>query len=110
MNNCIHDKEVILVEILNLLAERYPIGLYEYLYKYQLESYKRIRELEDEVDNAFLYKTVGDLKKVLREYWVIHMTCIKEFENQEDLDLEVSEVKQQIEQELHVVWVISLYW
>jgi len=107
MNNCIQEKDSILEEILSLLAERYPIGLYEYLYKYQLETYKRIRELEDEVDNAFLYKTVGDLKRILREYWVIHMTCIKEFENQDNLDLEVSEVKQQIQQELHTVWTMS---
>ncbi len=103
MNNCIQDKDSILEEILNLLAERYPIGLYEYMYQYQPETYRRIRELEDEVDNAFLYKTTEELKQVLREYWVIHMTCIKEFENQDDLDLKVSEVKQQIQQELHTV-------
>jgi len=103
MNNYAKEKDSILEEILNLLAERYPIGLYEFLYKYQLETYRRIRELEDEVDNAFLYKTVGDLKEILREYWVLHMEAIKEFENQDNLDLEVSEVKQQIQEELHAV-------
>ncbi len=103
MNNYAKEKDSILKEILNLLAERYPIGLYEYLFKYQPDMYKKLRELEDEVDNAFLYKTVGDLKRILREYWTLHMTCIKEFDNQDELDLEVSEVKQQIEEELHAV-------
>jgi len=103
MNNCIHDKEVILEEILNLLAERYPIGLYEYLYKYQLETYKRIRELEDEVDNAFLFKTTEELKKVLREYWTLHMEAIRKFKNLDELDFSVNEVKQQIQKELHTV-------
>jgi len=44
MNNCIQEKDSILEEILNLLAERYPLGLYEYLFKYQPEMYKEVRE------------------------------------------------------------------
>ncbi len=103
MNNCTKDKDIILEELLNLLAERYPIGLYEYLYKYHPEMYRKMRDLEDDVGNAFLFKTTEDLKKVLREYWTLHMEAIKEFENQDNLDLEVSEVKQQIQEELHAV-------
>ena len=94
-------KENIIDETLRLLSDRYPIGLYEYLFKYQPEMYKKLRELEDEISNDYLSKSTEDLKEFLREYWVIHMTCIKEFENQDDLDLEVDEVKQQIQQELH---------
>jgi len=88
---------------LKLLAERYPIGLYEYLFKYQPDLYRRIRDLEDEVDNAFLYRTTEDLKQILREYWVLHMEAIGEFENQDDLDLKINEVKEQIQQELLTV-------
>jgi len=103
MNNFIKDKDIILDELLKLLTERYPEGLYEYMYQYHPDMYRRIRELEDEVDNAFLYKTIGDLKEVLRRYWTLHMEAIEEFENQDNLDLKVSEVKQQIQEELHVV-------
>ncbi len=103
MNNFIKDKDIILDELLKLLTERYPEGLYEYMYQYHPDMYRRIRELEDEVDNAFLYKTVGDLKKVLREYWVIHMTGIRKFKNQDELDFSVNEVKQQIQEELHTM-------
>ena len=65
--------------------------------------YKKLRELEDEADNAFLYKTIDDLKEVLKEYWHLHVEGIEEFENQDDLDLRVSEVKQQIQEELHTI-------
>jgi len=52
MNNFIKDKDIILDELLKLLTERYPEGLYEYMYQYHPDMYRRIRELEDEVDNA----------------------------------------------------------
>jgi len=100
MKNNTQEKDKIIDETLNLLAEWYPIGLYEYLFKYQPDMYKKLRELEDEADNAFLYKTTDDLKEVLKEYWTLHMEAIGEFENQDDLDLKVSEVKQQIQEEL----------
>lgn len=103
MNNYIRDKDIILEELLNLLAGRYPIGLYEYLYSCQPGMYKRMRELEDEVDNAFLHKNTKDLKKVLREYWTLHMEAIRKFKNQDILNFSVNEVKQQIQQELHFV-------
>jgi len=103
MNNNTQEKEIIIDKTLNLLAERYPIGLYEYLFKYQPDMYKKLRELEDEVDNTFLYKSTEDLKEVLKEYWHLHVEGIEEFENQDDLDLRVSEVKQQIQEELHTI-------
>jgi len=103
MNNCIHDKEAILEEILNLLAKRYPTGLYEFMYEYHPDMYRRMRELEDEVDNAFLDGTTEELKKVLREYWTLHMEAIRKFKNLDELDFSVNEVKQQIQEELHTV-------
>ena len=36
------EKEHIIDETLRLLAERYPIGLYEYLFKYQTEMYDEL--------------------------------------------------------------------
>jgi len=103
MNKNYKEKENIIDGTLKLLAERYPIGLYEFMYEYHPNMYRRMRELEDEVDNAFLYKTVEDLKEDLKEYWHLHVEAIEEFENQDDLDLRVSEVKQQIQEDLHTI-------
>jgi len=103
MIDIIQEKENIIDGTLKLLAERYPIGLYEYLFKYQTEMYKELRDLEDDISRDYLDKTVGDLKEVLREYWSLHIQAIKEFENQDDLDLKVNEINKQIQQELHAI-------
>jgi len=97
------EKEHMIDETLRLLTERYPIGLYEFLFKYEPKMYRKLRELEDEISRDYSNKTIEDLKEVLREYWTLHMEAIREFENQDDLDLRVSEVKQQIQEELHAV-------
>ena len=103
MINIIQEKENIIDGTLKLLAERYKEGVYEYMYQYHPDMYRRIRELEDEVDNAFLFKTTEELKKVLREYWTLHMEAIRKFKNLDELDFSVNEVKQQIQKELHTV-------
>ncbi len=95
------EKEHIIDETLRLLTRKYPTDLYEYLFKYQPETYKKLRVLEDDISRDYLDRTIGDLKEVLREYWTLHMEAIKRFENQDELDLKVNEVKQQIQQELH---------
>jgi len=95
MINIIKDKNFTLEELLRLLAERYPIGLYEYLSKYEPEMFRKMRDLEDDFDNAFLYKATDDLKKILREYWTLHMDAIRKFKNQDKLDSSVNEVKEQ---------------
>ena len=69
----------------------------------QPDMYKKLRELEDEISNDYLSKSTEDLKEFLREYWTLHVEAIEEFENQDDLDLKVNEVKEQIREELHAV-------
>ena len=96
-------KEKIIDETLRLLAERYPIGLYEFLFKYEPEMYKELRDLEDDISRVYDHKSIDDLKAVMRKYWILHMGAIREFENQKNLDLEVSEVKEQIQHELNAV-------
>ena len=103
MNNYTQEKEHIINETLKLLAEKYPIGLYEYLFKYQPEMYKELRDLENDISRDYDHKSIYDIKAIMRKYWILHSIAIKEFENQDNLDLEVSEVKQQIQQELHTV-------
>ncbi len=97
------EKEHIIDETLRLLTEKYPLGLYEFLFKYEPEMYKELRFLEDEISRDYSDKTIEDLKEVLREYWHLHVEAIGEFENQDDLDLKVSEVKEQIQHELNAV-------
>ena len=98
-----NEKENIIDETLRLLSEKYIIGLYEYLFMYQPGMYKELRDLEDEISNDYLSKSIEDLKEVLRRYWTLHVEAIGEFENRDDLDLRVSEVKQQIQEELHAI-------
>jgi len=98
-----NEKENIIDETLRLLSEKYIIGLYEYLFMYQPGMYKELRLLEDDISSDYLDKTIGDLKIVLRRYWTLHMEAIREFETQNNLDLVVSEVKQQIQEELHAI-------
>ena len=93
------DKELILKEVLRLLNEKYPIGLYEYLFKHRSSLYMQLIDLEERIDQAFLYETVGDLKAVLREYWTFHMTAIKEFKQIGELSLNLSQARQEMVEE-----------
>lgn len=95
------EKERILKEVLRLLGEKYPIGLYEYLYKQCPELYKQLLDLEDRIDQTYLNpnESIDQLKAVLREYWTFHMTTIKEFKKTGQLDLNLSQVRQEMTEE-----------
>ena len=93
------EKEHILNEVLRLLNEKYPIGLYEYLFKHRSSLYMQLIDLEERIDQAFLYETVGDLKAVLREYWTFHITAIKEFKQNGQLGLNLQKAKQEMAEE-----------
>ena len=93
------EKKHILNEVLRLLSEKYPIGLYEYLFKHRSSLYMQLIDLEERIDQAFLYETVGDLKAVLREYWTFHMTAIKEFKQIGELSLNLSQARQEMVEE-----------
>ena len=99
----INNKDELFDKIFADLRKIYKAGLYEFMHEYEPKMYRKLRDLEDEISRDYLDKTIEDLKEVLREYWVLHMQAIKEFENQDDLDLKISEVKQRIQEELHVV-------
>ena len=47
------EKEHILNEVLRLLSEKYPIGLYEYLFKHRSSLYMQLIDLEERIDQAF---------------------------------------------------------
>jgi len=93
------DKELILKEVLRLLNEKYSIGLYEYLFKHRSSLYMQLIDLEERIEQAFLYETIGDLKAVLREYWTFHITAIKEFKQIGELSLNLSQTRQEMVEE-----------
>jgi len=59
------EKENIIDETLRLLAQKYPIGLYEYLFKYEPEMYKKLRFLEDKISKNYKNKSVEEIKVIL---------------------------------------------
>ena len=95
------DKEHILNEVLRLLSEKYPIGLYEYLYKYRPDLYKQLLDLENMIDQTYLNPnaSIDQLKAVLREYWKFHMTAIREFKQRGQLDLNLLKAREEMVEE-----------
>ncbi len=89
-------KEFIVKEILRLLNEKYPIGLYGFLYSYHSDLSKQLQEIEEEIDNAYLNGTVEGLKQALREYWVFHMRAMRIFKAAGKEGIPDSEVRQQM--------------
>ncbi len=87
------EKERILREVLRLLGEKYPNGLYEYLYKHRRELYNQLIHLEGSIDMAFLTGTIGELKAVLRDYWRLHIQMIKEYDKVDQRDLPMARQK-----------------
>jgi hypothetical protein len=93
------DKAFILRETLSVLSRKYPIGLYEYLFKHKEKLYRQLLDLEEEIDSVFLSGTIHELKSVLREYWIFHINVIKEFQKVEQLDLNLAEVRKKMAEE-----------
>lgn len=96
------EKEAILTEVLRLLREKYPIGLYEYLFKHRPDLDQQRLALEDRIDQSYLNPNISidQLKAVLREYWTFHMTAIREFKQAGQLDLNlVAKARQEMAEE-----------
>ena len=73
-------KESILDEVISLLSDKYPPGLYDWLYKYRPAVYKSISDLEDRVNSNFVHGgSIEELKTILRVYWVNHIQATRDF-------------------------------
>lgn len=86
---------------LEQLNKYYPIGLYEWLYKYNKSRYKEITEIEDELDVVLVKGTEQDTKKLLLKYWATHKTAIEEFRNNQldESDINYAEVRKDMLEE-----------
>jgi len=95
------DKEYILQETLRLLGEKYPIGLYEYLYKYRPDLYKQLLDLEDRIDQAYINPnaSIDQLKAVLREYWTFHIKAIQLFNTDNSFENNLVEARKEMLEE-----------
>jgi len=82
-------KRHILQKAFGLLGERYPVGMYEYFYKYEPEVYRIKASLEERIDEVFLAGSVNELEGVLRTFWALHVEMISEFENTEHSQLDL---------------------
>ena len=90
------NKDELLTRTLDELRQRYPIGLYEFLFRHRPDLYKQLLDLEDRIDRAFLSGTVGELKAVLRDYWRLHMQAIEEFKKINQLGLNLLKAREEM--------------
>ena len=93
------EKESLIKRTLEDLARIYPTGLYEYLFKYNMDTYSQLLYIESRIDQAFLSGTTAELKAILREYWKIHILAIKKFEKIDQSSLDIPKVREEIEEE-----------
>jgi len=74
------EKEDILNKVLDALEEKYPSGLYDWLYSHDRDLYDRIDEIEDQLNESFRNSgPVDGFKATLRHYWDCHTEGIRKF-------------------------------
>lgn len=94
-------KEQLLTRTLEDLRKQYQVGLYEYLFKCRSDLYHQLIALENRIDRICLDPNadIEQLKAVLRDYWKLRMTAIKEFKNVEQLALNLPSARQEMQEE-----------
>ena len=76
-------------KILDELRQFYPLGLYEWLYKYSKDKYYKIVEIEGDLHHVISKGTEEQTKELLSKYWELHRTAIGEYiNNEETIELE----------------------
>ena len=93
------EKESLIKRTLEDLARIYPTGLYEYLFKYNMDTYSQLLYIESRIDQAFLSGTTAELKAILREYWKIHILAIREFKKVDQSSLDIPKLREEMQEE-----------
>ena len=74
------NKEYLLNRTLEELRKKYTMGLYEFMFTNKSVLFTKLENLEQEIDRLILNGTKSDLKKILREYWELHVEASNEFQ------------------------------
>jgi len=74
------NKEYLLNTTLEELRKKYTMGLYEFMFTNKSVLFTELENLEQEIDRLILNGTKRDLKKILREYWKLHIEAANEFQ------------------------------
>ncbi len=92
------NKEELVRNILEKLNVRYPKGLYEFLYRYHPELYRRMIDIEDSIDQNLLNadSSIDQLRSILREYWTLHMRAIQIFKDSGKVDSDFRKAREEI--------------
>jgi hypothetical protein len=94
MSDLREEKEELLSLAFDLLEEKYPRGLYEWLYIHDKATYDEIDHLECRVNANFQQRnSINDLKAILREYWIIHMKAIKAFQESDESKITLDRIR-----------------
>jgi len=89
-----NEKQKLLDITFDRLSEKYPSGLYEWLYTNKIEVYRKIFKLEDKINENFNSKgSVQDLKMILREYWIESMKAIINFKECGHINVSLDEAR-----------------
>ena len=83
-------------KLLDELRTYYPLGLYEWLYKYSKDHYDKIVQIESNLHRVISCGSEEQTKALLSEYWKLHRAAIDEFINSEEsveLELNYAEVR-----------------
>ncbi|NIQ15718.1 MAG: hypothetical protein GTO02_15360 [Candidatus Dadabacteria bacterium] len=70
------NNENLVKKLLAKLNEIYPLGLYEYIYDNNKTLQDELKNCEDEINNMLENGTMNDTKKILRNYWILHIEAI----------------------------------
>lgn len=98
------EKEHLLKIVFDGLGQRYPQGLYEWLYIHDRGVYDRINHLEDMINDEILNGgTIARFKELLREYWIVHIKAIRSFNESGAPDNSLNEVRAERIRELETV-------
>ena len=81
---------------LEQLNQFYPPGLYEWLYANKKSEYDRLIDIEKKIDLAILNdEDEKEFKTLLVEYWQIHKSNIHKFNNSDNTELNLTEIREE---------------
>lgn len=72
-------KDFLLNELINLLPENFPPGIYTYIENFRPELLEKLNNLDSQIHEKYMNDSAEALKAVLREYWTFHNSVTGDF-------------------------------